>query len=113
MGAGGLIAGTSYICAGLVELALQGSSPQQPSQNGVQIVVLNSLPCDVEIHPWEGPIRTLTNVKPLTLPMNNVVVGDTKVQFLVSTPVKCGLGVQGRQTIDVEVLVDPGQVGYL
>lgn len=94
MAVGGVIAGLAFVCAGILEYGLQQSYPPLPPNHEGQIILINTLPCDLRIEAEEKSI-SLPNSQTLTL--TNIPVDHETVQnFEIISPNSCGSALAGR-----------------
>lgn len=61
MAIGGLIAGTAFLSAGILELILERGYPELPDKNQASINFINTLPCEVVIY---NPFNNIQRMEP-------------------------------------------------
>lgn len=89
MAIGGLIAGTAFLSAGILELILEDTYPELPENNRAAFNLINTLPC--------GLIVTSPFVKAQKLAAGEmyrfkdiVAYNDTEYEIIVQAPLNCG-----------------------
>lgn len=108
MAAGGVVAGMAFVCAGLLEYKLQETYSPVPSNNGAEMILINTLPCDLQVQIWGEEPRSLPNGQMLTI-ADLQVENFTTVDLLVNSPETCG-GELWKQSMQREVEVRAGEV---
>ncbi|KAK5642905.1 hypothetical protein RI129_009072 [Pyrocoelia pectoralis] len=89
MAIGGVIAGSAFLSAGILELVLETTYPDLPYKNKASFNFINTLPCDVLISNPVNGIQTLCAsmlYRLKNLPAHN----NTKYSIMVEAPISCG-----------------------
>lgn len=109
MAIGGLIAGTAFLSAGILELILERTYPELPDNNEASLNFINTLPCHVSIY---NPFNTRQIVQPYDMVRFNDVYASNHSSYYVrfEVPKECEELTFEKKQLDSDIVAIECQV---
>lgn len=108
----GVVAGTAFLSAGILELVLERTYPELPGKDQAFFNFINTLPCDVDVYNPFNDVQNLTSGA-LHKFRDVAVRNRTRYKLRVSSPVICGSAELTRNKVAVNLEAVDGQVSVM